>query len=248
MAEFAGRTAIVTGAARGIGLAIAERLATGGADVALCDILEEQARAAAADIAGKYGVRAEGHRVDVSDAAAVGAFVDAVAASFGKIDILVNNAGIARDALLFRMSDEDFQKVLDVNLNSVFYFCRAVGRLMAKQRYGRIINISSVIGVMGNAGQANYAAAKGGVIALTKSVAKELASRGVTVNAVAPGFIETDMTAALPEEVKATYLRQIPLGRFGKPTDVAGVVAFLASEEASYLTGHVLFVDGGLMI
>lgn len=248
MAEFAGRTAIVTGAARGIGLAIAERLATGGADVALCDILEEQARAAAADIAGKYGVRAEGHRVDVSDAAAVGAFVDAVAASFGRIDILVNNAGIARDALLFRMSDEDFQKVLDVNLNSVFYFCRAVGRLMAKQRYGRIINISSVIGVMGNAGQANYAAAKGGVIALTKSVAKELASRGVTVNAVAPGFIETDMTAALPEEVKATYLRQIPLGRFGKPTDVAGVVAFLASEEASYLTGHVLFVDGGLMI
>jgi len=178
----------------------------------------------------------------------VEAFVAEVVASFGGVDILVNNAGIARDSLLFRMSDDDFERVLRVNLYGAFYFCRAVGRLMSKRRYGKIINISSVIGVMGNAGQANYAAAKGGVIALTKSVAKELAPRGVNVNAVAPGFIATDMTAALSEDVRNAYLARIPLGRLGTPADVAAVVAFLASDAASYLTGHVLFVDGGLMI
>jgi len=248
MAEFDGRTAIVTGGARGIGRAIAERLAAGGAAVALADVLEEQARDAAAAIATAYDVRAAGYKVDVSAVAEVEAFVAEVVASFGGVDILVNNAGIARDSLLFRMSDDDFERVLRVNLYGAFYFCRAVGRLMSKRRYGKIINISSVIGVMGNAGQANYAAAKGGVIALTKSVAKELAPRGVNVNAVAPGFIATDMTAALSEDVRNAYLARIPLGRLGTPADVAAVVAFLASDAASYLTGHVLFVDGGLMI
>ena len=248
MKDFEGKIAVVTGGARGIGRAIAERLARGGADVALCDVAEDVLASTAASIAADFGVRARGYKVNVADSEAVADFIGAVVKDFGKLDILVNNAGIARDGMLFRMSDDDFDRVLKVNLYGTFYFCRAAGRVMSKQRSGRIVNISSVIGVMGNAGQANYAASKGGVIALTKAVAKELAGRGVTVNAVAPGFIETEMTAALPAEVRQNYMATIPLGRFGSPADVAEVVAFLASDAASYLTGHVLFVDGGMMI
>ncbi len=245
--EFENKVAVVTGSARGIGQAIAARLAEGGADAALCDVVPA-VHETAAELAARFAVRAQGYDVDVANAQAVNDFVATVVQDFGRVDILVNNAGIARDGLLFRMGDEDFDRVLKVNLYGTFYFCRAVGRQMSKQRSGKIVNISSVIGVMGNAGQANYAASKGGVIALTKSVAKELAGRGVNVNAVAPGFIETEMTAALAAEVRGEYMKLVPLGRFGTPADVADVVAFLASNAASYLTGHVLFVDGGMMI
>jgi len=248
MPEFENQVAVVTGAARGIGRAIAARLARGGASLALCDVLAEEIEATAAALAGEYGVAARGFVVDVSNPEAVEGFVKQVKAEFGSLDLVVNNAGIARDGLLLRMSDDDFDRVLKVNLYGPFYFCRAAARVMAKQRSGRIVNISSVIGVMGNAGQANYAASKGGLIALTKTLAKELASRGVTANCVAPGFIETEMTAKLPEEIRAEYKKLIPAGRFGTPEDVAETVAYLASPAAAYLTGHVLFVDGGMMM
>jgi 3-oxoacyl-[acyl-carrier protein] reductase len=248
MPEFEDRVAVVTGSARGIGRAIAARLARGGATLALCDVLAEEVEDAAAALAREFDVAARGYVVDVADAAHVNDFVSEAHREFGSIDILVNNAGIARDALLIRTSDEDFDRVLKVNLYGTFHFCRAAARIMAKQRRGKIINVSSVIGVMGNAGQANYAASKGGVIALTKTVAKELASRNVNVNAVAPGFIETEMTAKLAGDVKEEYRKWIPTGRFGTPEDVAEVVAFLASDAASYLTGQLIFVDGGMMM
>jgi 3-oxoacyl-[acyl-carrier protein] reductase len=248
MAEFENKVAIVTGAARGIGRAIATRLGRGGSALALCDVLADEVEAAAGELAQELGVTARGFVVDVADADAVSTFVSRVADEFGSLDILVNNAGIARDKPLFRMSDEDFDLVMRVNLYGAFYFCRAAGRIMAKQRSGKIVNISSVIGVMGNPGQANYAASKAGIIALTKTVAKELAGRGVNANAVAPGFIETEMTAALPPEIREEYKKLIPAGRYGTPEDVADVVAFLASEASSYLTGHLLFVDGGMMM
>lgn len=248
MPEFEKKVAIVTGAARGIGLAIAARLGRGGAALALCDVLADEVEATAGELAQELGVTARGYVVDVADAEAVNGFVSRVADEFGSLDILVNNAGIARDKPLFRMSDDDFELVMRVNLYGAFYFCRAAGRIMAKQRSGKIVNISSVIGVMGNPGQANYAASKAGIIALTKTVAKELAGRGVNANAVAPGFIETEMTAALPPEIREEYKKLIPAGRYGTPEDVADVVAFLASEASSYLTGHLLFVDGGMMM
>lgn len=248
MAEFENKVAIVTGAARGIGRGIAARFGRGGAALALCDVLADEVDATAAALAEEFGVTARGFAVDVADGEAVDGFVSRVAEEFGSIDILVNNAGIARDKPLFRMKDEDFDLVMRVNLYGAFYFCRAAGRVMAKQRSGKIVNISSVIGVMGNPGQANYAASKAGIIALTKTVAKELAGRGVNVNAVAPGFIETEMTATLPPEIREEYKKLIPAGRYGTPEDVADVVAFLASEASSYLTGHLLFVDGGMMM
>ncbi len=248
MPEFEDRVAVVTGSARGIGRAIAARLARGGAGLALCDVLAEEVEDAAAALAQEFDVAARGYVVDVADAARVNDFVSEAHREFGSIDILVNNAGIARDALLIRTSDEDFDRVLKVNLYGTSHFCRAAARIMAKQRRGKIINVSSVIGVMGNAGQANYAASKGGVIALTITVAKELASRNVNVNAVAPGFIETEMTAKLADDVKEEYRKWIPTGRFGTPEDVAEVVAFLASDAASYLTGQLIFVDGGMMM
>ena len=248
MPEFENKVAVVTGAARGIGRAIAARLGRGGAALALCDVLADEVEATAEALAQEFDVRARGYVVDVADSEAVNGFVSSVAGEFGSIDILVNNAGIARDRPLFRMSDDEFDLVLKVNLYGAFYFCRAGGRVMAKQRSGKIVNISSVIGVMGNPTQANYAASKAGVIALTKTVAKELAGRGVNVNAVAPGFIETEMTATLAPEIREEYKKLIPAGRYGTPEDVADAVAFLASEASSYLTGHLLFVDGGMMM
>ncbi len=246
MAQLEGKTALVTGAARGIGQATALRLAAAGADVALCDLKAEWLAETAAGVRAA-GRRAESYAVDVSDAAGVKSAVEAVAADFGRIDILVNNAGITRDGLLLRMSEEDWDAVLDVNLKGTYLFTRAVARLMVKQRGGAIVNIASIIGLIGNAGQCNYAASKAGVIALTKSVAKELAGRGVRANAVAPGFIRTSMTDKLSEETQQRMLEAIPLKRFGSPEDVADVVVFLAGDAAAYVTGQVVNVCGGMV-
>jgi len=245
--DLSGKVALVTGSARGIGRAIALRLAGAGADIAVNDI------AAAAgpleEVAGE--IRALGRKAlaitaDVSSAADVNRMVEAVASSYGRIDILVNNAGVTRDQLIMRMSDEEWDTVLNVDLKSAFLCTRAVLRQMLRQRSGRIISIASVVGIIGNAGQANYASAKAGVIALTKSIAKEVGSRGITANAVAPGFIETKMTEKLDEKQRQVLLQRIPLGTAGAPEDVANAVAFLASEEARYITGQVIGVDGGM--
>jgi len=240
-----GRSALVTGAARGIGQAIARTLAEAGADVAVCDLNAEWLAETAA-LVEAAGRRVQCFAADVSSAPAVEATVTGTLAAFGKLDILVNNAGITRDTLLVRMSEEDWDAVLAVNLRGTFLFTKAVARPMLKQRSGTIINVASIIGLIGNAGQGNYAASKGGVIAFTKAMAKELAPRNIRVNAVAPGFIETRMTAALPEETKRRMLEAIPLGRFGSPQDVANVVLFLASDAAAYMTGQVLTISGGM--
>ena len=246
MAQLEGRIAIVTGAARGIGQAIAVKLASEGADIALCDVEKDWLTETAGLIAAT-GRRVECFAVDVSNGAAVQAAVDQIAEKFGKIDILVNNAGITRDTLLIRMSEEDWDKVLQVNLKGAFLFTKAVARPMMKQRAGAIVNVASIIGLIGNAGQCNYAASKAGLIALTKSVAKELAARNIRANAVAPGFIKTKMTEKLTEDIQKKMLEAIPLGRFGLPEDVANVVLFLASDAASYVTGQVLTVCGGMV-
>jgi 3-oxoacyl-[acyl-carrier protein] reductase len=242
-----GKVALITGGARGIGRAIAERLGSAGADLALFDVLPDL-EAAAAELAAKLGVRTKACKVNVTVAAEVDAAVEAVAKDFGRLDVLVNNAGITRDNLLMRMKDEEWDAVLAVNLKGAFLCTRAVSRTMLKQRSGRIINIASVVGLMGNAGQANYAASKAGLIGLTKSCAKELASRGVTVNAVAPGYIRTAMTERLTPEQKNKMLQLVPLGRMGEAADVAAAVAFLASDDAGYVTGQVLTVDGGMVM
>jgi len=236
---------IVTGASRGIGEAIARELSAAGYDLALVARSAEKLTALATELAGESACVA--YPGDISDWDAVQRIVDEIKTKFGTIYGLVNNAGVTRDGLLVRMSPENWQVPLDVNLNGTFYFTRAVGPLMMRQREGRIVNITSVIGLTGNAGQANYAASKAGIIALTKSVAKELGGRGVTSNAVAPGFISTDMTMDLPEKVQAEMLSQIPLKRFGEGKDVAGVVKFLLSSEAAYITGQTLVVDGGMI-
>ena len=243
-----GKTALVTGASRGIGRAVALRLAEEGARVAINyagNVKAAEEVKASVEAAGGTAILCQ---ADVADSAAVEAMVAAVAKEFGTIDILVNNAGITRDTLLMRMKDEDFAKVLDTNLKGVFYCTKAVSKLMMKKRAGRIVNMASVVGLVGNAGQTNYAAAKAGVIGFSKSAAKELASRGITVNVVAPGFIGTDMTAGLPESVKEKMLTDIPLGRMGEPEDVANAVLFLASDQASYITGQVVNVDGGMVM
>ncbi len=242
--DLSGRTALVTGSTRGIGRAIAEALAAAGARVAV--VGRDQAKAAEA--AAAIGGGAQGFAADVGDPASITALVESVEKAFGQIDILVNNAGLTRDNILFRIKDDDWDTVLDANLRGAFLAIRATSRGMIKRRWGRIINIASIVGITGNKGQANYAASKAGLIGLTKSVAKELGSRNVLVNAVAPGFIETDMTAAMTPEARAALSGQIPLERLGSPKDIAGVVTFLASEYAAYITGQTLVVDGGMVM
>jgi len=247
MGTLEGKTAIVTGAARGIGAAIATRLANEGADIALCDLQADwlNETAAAVKAAGRKVVC---YSVDVSDSEGVNEVVGAVVAEFGGVDVLINNAGITRDGLMMRMSEEDWDAVLNVNLKGTFLFTRAVSRPMMKKRAGAIVNIASIIGLIGNAGQCNYAASKAGVIALTKSAAKELASRNIRVNAVAPGFIQSKMTDALPEAVRDQMMGNIPMKKFGTPEDVADVVMFLAGNSAGYMTGQVLTVSGGMVM
>jgi 3-oxoacyl-[acyl-carrier protein] reductase len=239
--------AIVTGGAQGIGRAIAFELAREGASIVVADLKEEAAHLTAREIGQKAG-RAIAVTVDVANPDSVERLVETALASFSTIDILINNAGITRDSLLVRMGDADWDAVISVNLKGVFHCTRAVAKVMMKQRRGRIVNIASIVGLIGNAGQANYAAAKAGIIGLTKSVARELAPRSITVNAVAPGFIETDMTAALPQKAKEAFLQAIPLGRPGTPEDVARVVAFLVSDDAAYMTGQTIHVDGGMVM
>jgi 3-oxoacyl-[acyl-carrier protein] reductase len=241
--DLTGRSALVTGSTRGIGRAIAERLAAAGATVAVVGRDRAKAEEAAASIE-----RAKGFACDVSDPASVVALVDEVEKGLGVVDILVNNAGITRDNLLLRLKDDDWDAVLDANLRGAFVAIRAASRGMMKRRWGRIINIASVVGLVGNKGQANYAASKAGLIGLTKSVAKELASRNILSNVVAPGFIETDMTAAMTTEAREALSKQIPLERLGTPADIAGLVAFLASDHAAYITGQVFVVDGGMVM
>ncbi len=242
--DLTGRTAFVTGSTRGIGLAVAHALYGAGAKVAI--VGRDAARAQS--VAAGLGERAAGVGCDVADRAQVEAALTAAEAALGPIDILVNNAGLTRDNLLLRLTDEDWDAVLNANLKGAFFTTRAVIKGMMKRRAGRIINITSVVGLTGNKGQANYAASKAGLIGLTKSVAKEYAARGVLANCVAPGFIETDMTAALPSEARTALLEDIALGRLGRPEDIAAAVLFLASDLASYITGQVLVVDGGMVI
>ena len=253
MANLKGKVAIVTGAARGIGAEIAKKLASCGADVAVCDLktewCEETVKALEA-----LGVRALGLGVNVAVTAEVDACVKEVIEKLGRVDIMVNNAGITKDGLLMRMSDEDWDAVLNVNLKGTFLFTRAVTRPMMKnkaadgsQAGGAIINIASVVGIMGNAGQANYTASKGGVIALTKTTAKELGSRNIRCNAVAPGFIQSKMTDVLPDDVKKNYMDMIPLKRFGTAEDIAKAVVWLASDDAAYVTGQIISVNGGML-
>lgn len=242
MATLNDMVALVTGGSRGIGFAVARRLLAEGASVAIVSTTQAGSDAAVEKLGGK----AKGYACDISDFAAVQSLVAAVIADFGKIDILVNNAGITRDGLLLRMPEEDWDRVLDTNLKGAFNTCKAVVRPMMKARFGRIINISSVVGISGNPGQTNYAAAKAGLIGFSKALAREMASRNITVNAIAPGLVETDMSAALPEEARNALLGAVPLGRAGQPDDIAGAVNFLAGPDASYITGHLICVDGGM--
>lgn len=242
-----GKVALVTGGARGIGRTIAERLGRDGADLAVFDVLDD-VKAVAEEMAGALGVQARGYKVDVTDSGQVDEAVGAAVKDLGRLDVLVNNAGITRDGLLMRMKDADWDAVLAVNLKGAFLCTRAASRYLLKQRSGRIVNIASVVGLMGNAGQANYSASKAGLIGLTKTCAKEFGSRGITVNAVAPGYIKTAMTDKLTEEQREKMLALVPLGRLGGVDDVASAVAFLASENAGYVTGQVLTVDGGMVM
>lgn len=248
MKRLENQVAIVTGAGRGIGEAIAKRLADEGAKVACVSRSEANSARVAEGINAEHPGVAKAYAVDVSDRKAVAELGEKILVDFGKVDILVNNAGVTRDGLAMRMSEEDWDLVLDTNLKGAFNFIQAVMRPMIKQRGGRIINIASVAGLMGNAGQANYAASKAGLIGLTKSIARELASRKITSNAVAPGFITTDMTDVLPDDVKTNVVKQIPMARFGETCDIAAAVAYLASPEAKYMTGQTLVVDGGMVM
>lgn len=244
--NFAGKTAVVTGGSCGLGRAVCLELAAGGANVVLCYAGHESAANETVAACEALGAKAVAVRCNVADSSEVNALMDTAMQAFGRIDILVNNAGITRDGLLIMMKESDFDDVISTNLKGTFLCMKVVARQMMKQRYGRIVNLSSVVGLRGNAGQVNYAASKAGVIGMTKSLAKELASRGVTVNAVAPGFMETDMTAAMPETAKTATLAAIPMGRMGAAEDVAKAVAFLAGEGAGYITGQVIAVDGGM--
>ncbi|MDM7273983.1 3-oxoacyl-[acyl-carrier-protein] reductase [Sulfurihydrogenibium azorense] len=245
MLDFKGKNVLVTGSTRGIGKAIALSFAKHGANVIITGREKSAAEILAKNIENEFGVKAFGINLDLSGDIE-SPFKEIVDWSGGKIDVLVNNAGITKDTLFIRMKQEDWDSVINTNLTGTFKITQSVAKLMIKQRYGRIINISSIIGFIGNVGQVNYATTKAGLIGFTKSLAKELASRNITVNAVAPGFIETDMTANLPADIVESYLKQIPLGRFGKPEDVANVVLFLASDMASYITGETIHVNGGM--
>jgi 3-oxoacyl-[acyl-carrier protein] reductase len=244
--DLAGRVAVVTGSTRGIGRAIAGTLAESGARVAVVGRDSGKAEAVAAEIGPAD--RARGFACEISDPTSVTALIEEAERAFGSVDILVNNAGLTRDNILFRLKDDDWDAVLDANLRGAFAAIRAASRGMIKRRWGRIVNMASVVGIVGNKGQANYAASKAGLIGLTKSVAKELAPRNVLANAVAPGFIETDMTAAMTTDARTALTAQIPLERLGTPADIAGMVAFLASEYAAYITGQVFVVDGGMVM
>lgn len=245
MSQLANQIAVITGAGRGIGRAICLKFAAEGADIVCVSRTAENSEKIAAEIRA-LGRQAWAHAVDVSDGAAVNAAAEKILTEAGRVNILVNNAGITRDGLLMRMSDADWDTVLSTNLKGAFLFTRAFTRAFLKQRSGRILNVASVVGLIGNAGQANYAASKAGLIGFTKSVARELSSRGITVNALAPGFIETDMTAGLNENLRAELLKNIPLGNFGQGEDIAAAALFLASPAARYITGQVLAVDGGM--
>jgi 3-oxoacyl-[acyl-carrier protein] reductase len=247
MNQLENQIAVVTGAGRGIGRAIALKFAQAGANIVCVSRTQENSEKVAKEVAA-LGRKSWALAVDVADSKAVGAATEKIVTDCGKIDILVNNAGVTRDGLLMRMSDEDWNAVMDTNLKGAFHFTRELFRIFAKQRAGRIINITSVIGLIGNPGQSNYAASKAGLIGFTQSVARELASRSVTVNAIAPGFIETDMTSDLNTELKANILKMIPMGRFGSGDDIADAALFLASPAARYITGQVLTVDGGMVM
>ncbi len=247
MGMFTGKTAVITGAARGIGRAIAEKLASEGADLALCD-LQTDWLTDTAEAVKALGVKVECFDADVSKGEDADKVIAGVLDTYGKIDIMVNNAGITKDGLMMRMSESDWDAVMSVNLKGTFLFSKAAAKPMMKQRNGVIVNIASIIGLIGNAGQCNYAASKAGVIALTKSTAKELAARNIRVNAVAPGFIQSKMTDALSDDVKSMLLDRIPAKRFGVPEDVANAVAFLAGDNSSYMTGQVLTVSGGMVM
>ena len=242
-----GKVALITGGARGIGKEIATLFAKEGANIAICDVNMEEAEKTAKEI-HDLGRESLAFKVDVTDSIHVHDMVDKILDKFNKIDILINNAGITKDNLLLRMSEEEWDKVIAVNLKGTFVCTKLVSKVMIKQRYGRIVNLASIIGIMGNAGQANYAASKAGIIGLTKSAAKELASRNICVNAIAPGFIKTDMTAKLPEDVQKKILSVIPLSRFGEAKDVADLALFLSSESSLYITGQVIQVDGGMVM
>ena len=247
MNQLTNQIAVVTGAGRGIGRAIALKFAAEGADVVCVSRTPENSEKVAAEIRA-LGRKAWAHAMDVADATAVNATAEKILVECGRVDILVNNAGVTRDNLLMRMSDAEWDTVLDTNLKGAFLVTKAFSRALIKQRSGRIINVASVIGLIGNAGQCNYAASKAGLIGFNKSVARELASRGITANVLAPGFIETDMTSGLKEELRADVLKQIPLGSFGQPDDIANAAVFLASPAARYITGQVLAVDGGMVM
>ena len=246
--RFKDKVAVVTGGAQGIGRAIAETLAQGGANVVVADLQVEKAEATAKEITANTGQQALAVEVDVADSASAKAMIDRAIAEFGRIDILVNNAGTTRDNLIMRMKEADWDLVLNVNLKGAFNCSKAAIRSMMKQHYGRIINITSVSGLAGQAGQTNYSSSKAGLIGFTKALAKEVGSRNITVNAIAPGYIETVLTDDLPQELKDLALKMTPVGRFGEPQDIANAVAFLASDEVSFITGQVLSVDGGMVM